>query len=194
MDYLWTPWRYQYVATLDKKKDDRCVFCDALAANDDARALIVFRGGKNFVILNQYPYTTGHSMVVPYAHEAELGPHGLEIGAHEEAGAVRLADDRRQGAQLTGASVSGMRPLLSRVVLRSQSDERLVTLAREGHDQAFVALAERYRRELLAHARSIVAGDRGEDAVQQAMLSAWSALRGGAAAVRGPGPVAPGSG
>ena len=73
MDYLWTPWRYQYVATLDKKKDDRCVFCDALAANDDARALIVFRGGKNFVILNQYPYTTGHSMVVPYAHEAELG-------------------------------------------------------------------------------------------------------------------------
>ena len=73
MDYLWTPWRYQYVASLDKKKDDRCVFCDALAANDDERALIVFRGTKNLVILNQYPYTTGHSMVVPYAHEAELG-------------------------------------------------------------------------------------------------------------------------
>jgi ATP adenylyltransferase len=73
MDYLWTPWRYQYVAGLDKKIDDRCVFCDALAAKDDARTLIVFRGARNFVILNQYPYTTGHSMVVPYAHEAEFG-------------------------------------------------------------------------------------------------------------------------
>lgn len=73
MDYLWTPWRYPYIASLDKKKDDRCIFCHAVAAGNDARALIVFRGAKNFVILNQYPYTTGHSMVVPYAHEAELG-------------------------------------------------------------------------------------------------------------------------
>lgn len=75
MDFLWTPWRYQYVANLDKKpgaQDDRCIFCDAVAAHDDARALIVFRGEKNFVILNQYPYTSGHSMIVPYAHEADL--------------------------------------------------------------------------------------------------------------------------
>jgi ATP adenylyltransferase len=73
MDYLWTPWRYQYVASLDKKKDTPCIFCDAVAAGDDARTLIVFRGVKNFIILNQYPYTSGHSMVVPYAHEADLG-------------------------------------------------------------------------------------------------------------------------
>jgi len=70
MDYLWTPWRYRYVA--DASKDDRCIFCDALAANDDRRMLIVLRSSKNFVILNRYPYTSGHAMVVPYAHVADL--------------------------------------------------------------------------------------------------------------------------
>jgi RNA polymerase sigma factor (sigma-70 family) len=63
------------------------------------------------------------------------------------------------------------------VVLRSQTDERLVVLARDGHDQAFVTIVNRYRRELLAHARRIAPADRSEDIVQQAMLSAWSALR-----------------
>ncbi len=71
MDYLWTPWRYRYIA--NATKDDRCIFCDALAANDDARTLVVFRGEKNFIILNRYPYTSGHVMVVPYAHVADLG-------------------------------------------------------------------------------------------------------------------------
>ena len=70
MDYLWTPWRYRYVA--DASKDDRCIFCDALAAHDDARTLIVLRGVKNFVILNRYPYTAGHVMVVPYVHVGDL--------------------------------------------------------------------------------------------------------------------------
>jgi ATP adenylyltransferase len=71
MDYLWTPWRYRYIA--NASKDDRCIFCDALAANDDARTLVVLRGEKNFIILNRYPYTTGHVMVVPYAHVGDLG-------------------------------------------------------------------------------------------------------------------------
>ncbi len=70
MDYLWSPWRYRYVA--DAAKDDRCIFCDALAMNDDAKSLIVLRDKKNFIILNRYPYTTGHVMIVPYAHVAEL--------------------------------------------------------------------------------------------------------------------------
>jgi len=70
MDYLWTPWRYRYIA--DAKKDDRCIFCDALAAGDDRKALIVFRAAKNFVILNRYPYTNGHVMVVPYEHVGDL--------------------------------------------------------------------------------------------------------------------------
>jgi ATP adenylyltransferase len=70
MDYLWTPWRYQYIA--DATKDDRCIFCDAIAANDDAKMLVIFRGAKTYIILNRYPYTTGHVMVVPYEHVADL--------------------------------------------------------------------------------------------------------------------------
>jgi ATP adenylyltransferase len=70
MDYLWTPWRYRYIA--DGPKEDRCIFCDAVAANDDKKFLIVLRGEKNFVILNLYPYTSGHVMVVPYAHIADF--------------------------------------------------------------------------------------------------------------------------
>jgi ATP adenylyltransferase len=70
MDYLWTPWRYSYIA--DAAKDEGCVFCAAQAMKDDSAALIVFRAARNFVILNRYPYTSGHVMIVPYAHSADL--------------------------------------------------------------------------------------------------------------------------
>jgi len=70
MDYLWTPWRYRYVS--DPTKEDSCIFCEALSLGDDAKSLIVFRGAKNFVILNRFPYSTGHVMVVPYAHVPDL--------------------------------------------------------------------------------------------------------------------------
>ena len=70
MDYLWTPWRYAYVSTAEKATG--CVFCNAVAANDDAKTLIVHRGKLCFVILNAYPYTPGHVMIVPYAHLNEL--------------------------------------------------------------------------------------------------------------------------
>jgi len=70
MDYLWTPWRYAYVSTAEKATG--CVFCDAAAANDDAKTRIVYRGQHCFVILNTYPYTPGHVMIVPYAHLDEL--------------------------------------------------------------------------------------------------------------------------
>ena len=70
MDYLWTPWRYRYVA--EAGKDDGCIFCSAIAANDDAGRKILYRGRLNFIILNLFPYTTGHSMVVPYKHVPDL--------------------------------------------------------------------------------------------------------------------------
>ena len=70
MDYLWTPWRYAYVATSERAAG--CIFCDAPKANDDAKMLIVHRGQHCFVILNTYPYTPGHVMIVPYAHLDEL--------------------------------------------------------------------------------------------------------------------------
>lgn len=88
MDYIWTPWRYRYVA--DATKDDRCIFCDALEANEDARMLIVQRGKKNFVILNKFPYTSGHAMVVPYAHVGALADADPETLAEMMQMAQRL--------------------------------------------------------------------------------------------------------
>ena len=70
MDYLWTPWRYAFVSSAEKKSG--CVFCDLPKLGDDAKAGIVYRGKYCFVILNIYPYTSGHVMVVPFAHLDEL--------------------------------------------------------------------------------------------------------------------------
>ncbi len=66
VDYLWTPWRYAYISSADKTQE--CVFCHLQAMGDDERALIVHRGRHNFIVLNAFPYTSGHSMVVPYQH------------------------------------------------------------------------------------------------------------------------------
>lgn len=71
MDYLWTPWRYQYVTKSGEAAG--CLFC--MVAGDSARDrehLVVFRGKQNLVMLNRYPYTSGHVMVVPYEHAAVL--------------------------------------------------------------------------------------------------------------------------
>ena len=97
MDYLWTPWRYQYVTGTQGEArkgvpaalaawpgDHGCVFCNLVAAADhatqngmaadaaDSAAHIVHRGGACFVCLNAFPYTSGHVMVIPYAHEASF--------------------------------------------------------------------------------------------------------------------------
>lgn len=69
-----------------------------------------------------------------------------------------------------------MSPRLSDLVLRAQSDERLVGLARAGHERAFAAIVERYGPELQALARRLCPDGRGEDVVQQAFLSAFAAL------------------
>ena len=69
MDYLWTPWRYAYVTGAGQQPG--CIFCDA-PRESDLQARIVHRGAHCYVILNTYPYTNGHVMVVPYAHLDEL--------------------------------------------------------------------------------------------------------------------------
>src|SRR3954453_3696435 len=68
---------------------------------------------------------------------------------------------------------------MSLVLLRTQTDERLVALAREGHERAFEAIVRRYRRQLLTAARRMVPEARAEDVLQQSLLSAWGALRRG---------------
>jgi len=69
MDYLWTPWRYQYIESAGSCVE--CVFCRALKA-DDGAVFILYRGAQCFVILNRYPYTNGHLMVVANSHIADL--------------------------------------------------------------------------------------------------------------------------
>jgi ATP adenylyltransferase len=70
MDFLFTPWRYAFVTGADKSLD--CLFCSVLRQNDDARTLIVHRAEHCFVMLNAFPYTSGHVMVVPYEHTDKL--------------------------------------------------------------------------------------------------------------------------
>jgi ATP adenylyltransferase len=86
MDYLWTPWRYAYVSGTEKTAG--CVFCDAPKGKDDAKMFIVHRGQNCYVILNAYPYTPGHVMIVPYAHSQQMEsllrelyhPDGINLG------------------------------------------------------------------------------------------------------------------
>jgi ATP adenylyltransferase len=80
MDYLWTPWRYAYVTAGDKTTG--CIFCDLPHAGDDAKAHIVHRGQHCYIVLNTYPYTPGHVMVVPFTHLDELHKLPVEV-AHE---------------------------------------------------------------------------------------------------------------
>jgi ATP adenylyltransferase len=65
MKYLSAPWRWDFIS--GSKKDNRCVFCQA-QVKDDRASMICWRGDKFFVVLNKYPYSTGHLMIVPKAH------------------------------------------------------------------------------------------------------------------------------
>ncbi len=71
MDYLWSPWRFQYVS--EGTKTDGCVFCRVSAeAARDAENFVLHRGQHNFILLNLFPYTSGHAMIAPYAHQADF--------------------------------------------------------------------------------------------------------------------------
>ena len=69
MEQLWAPWRMQYIQ-LDKPAG--CILCDKPGNKDDEASYILYRGKYNFVMLNLYPYNSGHLMVAPYQHAADL--------------------------------------------------------------------------------------------------------------------------
>lgn len=73
MQRLFSPWRKAYI-TRDKtaEKAKGCVFCRALESNDGPDNLVLFRGQRAFVIVNRFPYTSGHLMVLPFQHVAKL--------------------------------------------------------------------------------------------------------------------------
>jgi ATP adenylyltransferase len=70
MDHLWTPWRMKYIQ--DERKEKGCPFCRALEEPEGEISLIVYRGKNAFVMLNRYPYTSGHLMVLPLSHQEKL--------------------------------------------------------------------------------------------------------------------------
>ncbi len=105
MKVLWAPWRMNYI---QKGKSKGCFFCHRLAEGKDEENLILYQGKHGFVIMNRYPYTNGHLMVVPKRHcldfeqlndreivelltllkaslhalRATLSPHGFNIGVN----------------------------------------------------------------------------------------------------------------
>ncbi len=70
MDYLWSPWRYRYISQADPAND--CIFCQKSAETRDQENLIVHRAEHNFILLNLFPYTSGHLMIAPYQHVSLL--------------------------------------------------------------------------------------------------------------------------
>lgn len=70
MKHLWSPWRMEYIENGNKMEG--CVFCLIQELQDGEESLIAFRGKLSFVVLNRYPYTSGHLMVVPYPHVSTL--------------------------------------------------------------------------------------------------------------------------
>jgi ATP adenylyltransferase len=70
LNYLWSPWRMTYIENSEKK--EQCVFCAAQLGPANSENLVVVRGNKAYVILNRFPYTSGHLMVVPDEHQPSL--------------------------------------------------------------------------------------------------------------------------
>lgn len=69
MKQIWAPWRIQYIQT---EKLKGCILCEKPEEKSDAANYILYRGERNFVIMNSYPYNPGHLMVAPYRHIANL--------------------------------------------------------------------------------------------------------------------------
>lgn len=79
MDYLWSPWRYQYMSGAARRTG--CIFCE-MAASDpshDRDRLILHRGRFNLIVLNLFPYNCGHAMIAPYQHTATLASLDTEV-------------------------------------------------------------------------------------------------------------------
>ena len=122
MDFLWSPWRNQYVTSGQAQKPSGCVFCyfavpATLTHEFDAEHFIVARGQHNFILLNLFPYTTAHLMVVPYAHVAEFADLAKEISdemmdlakqAQRAIGLEYKPDGYNLGMNIGGAAGAGI--------------------------------------------------------------------------------------
>jgi len=69
VERIWAPWRIEFILG---EKPQGCILCQKPQGKDDKASLILYRGEKNFVMLNRYPYNPGHLMVSPYRHTPDL--------------------------------------------------------------------------------------------------------------------------
>ncbi|MHB8392856.1 MAG: HIT family protein [Acidobacteriaceae bacterium] len=89
MQKLFSPWRSQYIASFVEAESSaaadeaaNCVFCTAFTSGDDAGSLVLFRGREAFVIMNKFPYNSGHLMVLPVRHTGDF--QSLTLSEHAE--------------------------------------------------------------------------------------------------------------
>jgi len=88
-DPLWAPWRLEYVSNADDQKG--CIFCLAASATDE-NSLVVHRGELAFVLLNRFPYSSGHLMVTPFRHVSELAQLSSDEASEIHALTVRALE------------------------------------------------------------------------------------------------------
>ncbi|MBI4211588.1 MAG: HIT domain-containing protein [Deltaproteobacteria bacterium] len=89
MNKVWAPWRMDFIEDVRGKSPTECVFCDILKHNVDREKLILHHGTLASVVMNKYPYTNGHLLVMPKRHIAEL--HDLTRDEHAEMMALMAA-------------------------------------------------------------------------------------------------------
>lgn len=95
MKTLWAPWRLPYLLNPDKDMKtgrslkNNCIFCDAVSKKESVESLVLHKGKTAFVIMNKYPYSNGHIMVIPKRHVFELKK--LKPSEHAELGALLAA-------------------------------------------------------------------------------------------------------
>lgn len=70
MKQIWAPWRIKYI--LDSSKKNGCIFCEKIKEKKDKKNYILYRGKTCFIIMNLFPYNSGHLMIAPYKHTSEL--------------------------------------------------------------------------------------------------------------------------
>lgn len=72
MEKLWSPWRSKYIESFKPGavKDERCLFCRVIEEDNDEKNFVIYRSERSIIIMNLFPYNSGHLMVVPKQHSA----------------------------------------------------------------------------------------------------------------------------
>lgn len=78
---IWAPWRMEYIARAHKKSRG-CLLCRLAGGGESKENLVLFRGHRAYIVLNRYPYSNGHLMIVPRRHVSDF--EKLEVGEHAE--------------------------------------------------------------------------------------------------------------